>query len=141
MLSFTEYENHIIRPSVGLTSDDSIVEPTLKYLTIANRKFTLDNSSIEDSDEEVTYLGRFIPCWGHCITTNLMYLWVFLRNDLAEIQSRPLVYVTDYPDETLPQNMLEIMRMLGIDPQKVRKHDDNCQKNRDMQDRKSYHTY
>lgn len=64
----------------------------------------------------VFYLGNLNPCWGHCLTDGLKFLWPLLPGCKRNFNLKGLkfVYTTTAKNEVLPRNLLEIFRLLGI---------------------------
>lgn len=120
-LDIKEYDNADLQPRIGLTKCGQIYEHSLKYLTIDYSQYECSDEVQCYCDEEVLYIGRFITRWGHCITSNLMNLWVFLDPDkYNSVVKKTLVYVQDIPNLQLPSHFLEMLKLLGIDTSRLR---------------------
>lgn len=80
------------------------------------RKYDYEEVLLEHSDEEVICLGIVNPCWGHCLTDSLKFLWVRFsdRHSLRNIKNLKFVYAMQYPNQVLPDNFLGVLSRLGI---------------------------
>ena len=67
-------------------------------------------------DEDVVYLGTFNPCWGHCLTDCLQRLWFFYSHEVpSHIKALHFVYSVSPRMAALPNNFLELLKLLGYD--------------------------
>lgn len=71
-------------------------------------------------DEEVVYLGMFYSCWGHVITDNLKHLWFRTSPEVdARLRRLKFVYTTTHIGPEMPENFKEMLRLLGLEFNKL----------------------
>lgn len=70
---------------------------------------------------EALYLGLINPCWGHCLTDGIKFLWVLFSDGLTDAQKRiiRLVYTTQTPTDKLPANFISILECLGVEESRL----------------------
>lgn len=75
---------------------------------------------VPEIKEPVFFLGKFVACWGHCITDHFKFLWPFLDpHRHPELRRCKLVYTMLSTKDKLPANYLHILKSLGIDDSRL----------------------
>lgn len=90
--------------------------------TITEALENVNYESFEDPisvDEDVIFVGNFIPIWGHAITDNLKKIW-FLYTDQykGNLQRLRFVCIVHY-GQTLPAYVLRLLELAGVEIKKL----------------------
>ena len=106
----------------GLYEDGKAI-PHSHFSRAATFRESLPSNSLKGAGElheTVFFLGKFHVCWGHCITDGLKFLWPFLNLEKYPfLKNCKIVYTTLSRDDVLPKNYLEILRLLGIEKDRL----------------------
>ncbi len=121
-LDVRELDNAVVRPLMGITQGGSFIDGS--YLHVHHSapesfRFSDSDDDICESDEEVIYIGMLINIWGHCLTDCMKHLWIFL-NEEERFRNLPLVYVTSRPGVRIPDNYWTMLKLLGVDMNRIR---------------------
>ena len=99
----------------GVFANDSFCSSAMVHRGWWPKKSLRRPKITKASNDVALFIGTFDPCWGHCITDNLKFLWVLLDPRYEDIVHKSrLIYVTSTPRKELPKNFFSLLALLGI---------------------------
>lgn len=126
-LEISVFDNAVVDPRHGVWNENKeFCRASYKHNCraiddIVQNGLPIDEKEIESCEEDVLYIGMFMPPWGHYFTDNIKHLWPLVAEKCSNDKFHDMPVVFIFEQTNIPDNFYQMLELIGIERQRLRR--------------------